>query len=98
MPGILEFAEKKWESKVLAAIPKWTQKVKDPATFEAYVSGISAVTGLPAGEVAASIPARNFKEFQSMADHYEEKFRSKVQAAIRAKKWAKNYVNAFRRH
>ncbi len=98
MPGILDLAEKKWETKVLSAIDKWTAKVKDPATAEAYVAGISAVTGLPKSEVAASFPARNYREFQANAEMYAEKFKAKVQAAIQAKKWARNYVAAFRRH
>ena len=84
--------------KTLAAVDKWAMKVKSPDTFQAYVSGISTVTGLPESEVANSLPARNYREFQANADQFKQKFQTKVQKAAELGKWAKNYVAAFRAH
>ena len=94
--ALIELYERKWHRKTIAAAGKWVTKVKSPDTFQAYVKGISTVTGLPESEVSASLPARNYREFQANADQFVEKFKSKVEAAFQMRKWSKNYIAAFR--
>ena len=93
---LLELYERKWQTKTLAAVSKWVEMVKKPETFQSYVAGISAVTGLPESEVSASLPARNYREFQANAEQFAEKFRTRVQKAAEMRKWSRNYINAFR--
>lgn len=98
MAGLIEYYQEKWHRKTVAAASKWVDRVKSPDTFQAYVSGISTVTGLPESEVSSSLPARNYRQFQAQADQFLEKFRTRVEKAAAMRKWAKNYVAAFRAH
>ena len=98
MPGLLEIYQEKWFRKTIAANKKWADMVSKPETFQAYVSGISAVTGLSDSEVAASLPARNYKEFQAKATQFLSKREAKIRAAHSMGKWARKYIEAFRAH
>ena len=93
---LIDIYQEKWARKTLAAVEKWTRKVSESETFQSYVAGIAAVTGLSDSEVAASLPARNYREFQSKASQFAGKFEEKVKRAAAMRKWAKNYVDAFR--
>ena len=70
MPGLVELYQEKWFRKVSAAKDKWLAMVKKADSLDAYVKGISTVTGLPESVVRASFPARNWAEFQRNADKY----------------------------
>jgi len=68
----LEIAEEKWYRKAIAALrAHWVPMVQKAESFDAFVNGISAVTGIPAGTIAASIHAQNWKRFQAEASKYE---------------------------
>ena len=95
MPGI-ELAQEKWARKVMAAAKKWASNVSSPETFKAYVSGIAEFTGLSEAEVSSSMPARNYREFQAKADQFTDKYESGVKRAAALRKWARNYVAAFK--
>ena len=96
MPGLLDIYQEKWARKTMAAIDKWVKMVSSADTFQSYVSGIAAVTGLSDSEVAASLPARNYREFQANASRFAAKYEEKVKKAAAMRKWAKNYIEAFR--
>ena len=92
----LHLYEEKWFRKAIAGFRKaWVQMVKKADSFEAFVKGIAAVTGLPEATVRASIPAQNWKEFQANADKYLEIAIRKIEAAFRAHKWSEKYKAAF---
>lgn len=94
--SLLEIYQEKWYRKVSSARDKWLRMIKSAESFEAFVKGVAAVTGLSESEVAASIPAKNWKEFQANAEKYVDVWLKKIEEAYRAKKWARNYVEAFR--
>jgi len=96
MPGLLEVYEEKWFRKVAAAKPKWLQAVKNATSLDAYVKGIAAVTGLPETVIRASFPAKNWADFQTNAEKYVDIWISKIQEAHRNRKWAENYLRAFK--
>ena len=96
--ALIDMAKEKWARKTVNAISKWQSKVADTATFNSYVKGIATVTGLSESEVASSMPARNFREFQANVSMYAEKYKSKVTSPLAKEKWAKNYINAFKAH
>jgi len=74
----------------LAAIEeKWAE------SLDAFVKGISAVTGIPEGTVRASLPAKNWAAFQAEAEKYLPIAISKIEAAYRNKKWSRKYKEAF---
>jgi hypothetical protein len=91
----LEIYEEKWIKKVRAAKPKWLEMVKKAESFEAYVKGIAAVTGLPEDIIRASFPAKNWAEFQANAEKYVDIWISKIETAYKQRKWSRNYKQAF---
>jgi len=44
--SLIELYEEKWFRKVTAAREKWLAAIKSAQSFEAFVKGIAAVTGL----------------------------------------------------
>ena len=97
MTARLDLAQEKLLRKVRAARGKWLEMVKSAGSLDAYVKGVAAVTGLPEDEVRASLPTKNWEEFQRNADKYVDIMISKVEAAIRADKWKNHYIAAFKR-
>jgi len=95
---LIDIYEEKWFRKVTAAREKWLRAIKSAESFEAFVRGVAAVTGLSESEVASSIPARNWKEFQANAEKYVDLFIKNIERAHAMRKWARNYVEAFRAH
>ena len=93
---LIDIYQEKWARKTMAAKEKWLSMIKKAESFEAFVKGVAQVTGLSESEVASSIPARNFKEFQANAEKYVDIWLENIRRAAAARKWAKNYVEAFR--
>lgn len=94
--SVLGVKEEKWFKKAIAGFEKvWVPMVKKSESFDAFVKGISAVTGIPEATVRASLPAVNWSEFQREAEKYLPLAKSKIEAAFRAKKWSTKYRAAF---
>jgi len=92
----LEEIEEKWIRKTNAGFREnWVRMVKKAESFDLFVKGISAVTGIPEATVRASLPAKNWKDFQENAEDYLDIAIAKIDAAYRAKKWSKRYGAAF---
>lgn len=93
---VLAAKEEKWYKKSMAGFRAvWASAVKAAASLTAFTEGISAITGIPAATVAASLPAKNWAAFQVEADKYLPIAIAKIEAAYRAKKWSTNYRRAF---
>ncbi len=73
----------------------WVANVKRAESLSAFVEGIAQVTGIPSGTVAASMPAKNFADFQANAEKYLPMAIAKLEAAYRSKKWSRKYRQAF---
>jgi hypothetical protein len=69
--------------------------VRMSESLDAFVRGISAVTGIPEATVRASLPAKNWADFQANADKYLPIALAKIEAAYRAGKWKVKYRKAF---
>jgi len=96
--AVLDKLEEKWYRKALAGFKeKWAAIVRQATTYEAWVAGIAAVTGLPETTVRASFPAREYAEFQKNPEAYLPKALAKIEAAYRTKKWSRKYKEAFTR-
>jgi len=92
----LDAIQEKWYRKAIAGFRKnWVRMVQKAESFDAFVNGIAAVTGIPAATVRASLPAQNWKEFQANASKYLPIAISKIEAAYRAGKWKVKYRAAF---
>jgi len=92
--SLLELYEEKWYRKAVSGFrTKWAPKVK--AAPPAYIKGVARVTGLPESTVAASFPARNYREFAANAEKFVEIAVNKIESAHSARKWAENYKKAF---
>jgi len=94
--SLISLYEEKWIRNSRKARSKWLAMVKKAESFEAYVKGIAAVTGLPESVIRASFPAKNWQEFQANAEKYVDLWIGKIEAAARAKKWSTNYIEAFK--
>jgi hypothetical protein len=98
MAAVLDLKEEKWFRKATARFKElWAPAVKAAESFEAFCTGISAITGLPVEVVRASLPAGEWKKFQAEAEKYLPVALSKIEAAYRAKKWSTRYKRAFSR-
>lgn len=95
MVARLHLAQEKWFKKVTAAREKWLKNVANPRSLEAYVRGIADFLGVSPEVVRASLPARNWAEFQANASKFVDAFVSGVRRAYELKKWAENYKRAF---
>jgi len=92
----LAAAEEKWYRKAMAGFKaKWPGIMKSSHTLDAFCKGIAAVTGIPEGTVRASLPAKNFADFQANAERYITIAVTKIERAYRDKKWSTNYRRAF---
>ena len=92
----LEAIEQKWFNKAIAGFRQvWASAVKAAESFDAFVKGISAITGIPEATVRASLPAKNWQEFQREADKYLPIAIAKIEAAYRQRKWSRKYKKAF---
>jgi len=91
--------EEKWYRKAIKGFrTAWLAMIKRAESFDAFVKGIAAVTGLPESVVRSSIPAQNWKDFQANADKYLEIAIRKIEAAFRTHKWSTKYKQAFSTH
>ena len=88
-------AEQKLIRKIRAAKEKWVAMVKDASTLDEYVKGIASFTGLPESTIRASLPVRNYAEFQRNAEQYVDLLIEKVVRAVERGKWRKGYLKAF---
>ncbi|MEM1588975.1 MAG: hypothetical protein QW175_00970 [Candidatus Bathyarchaeia archaeon] len=96
MAAPIDRLEEKWYRKAMAALKaKWVPAVQSATSLEAFIKGISAVTGIPEGTIRASLPAMNWAEFQKRASEILPLVLEKVEAAYRAKKWSVHYKRAF---
>lgn len=92
----LDVYEEKWYRKSVAGFRAvWLPMVKAAESLSAFCEGIAAVTGIPAGTVRASLPAKNWAAFQAEADKYLPIALAKIEAAHRTKKWSRKYRAAF---
>ena len=92
----LGVVEEKWYKRAIEGFRKnWARMVRRSESLDAFVAGISAVTGIPEATVRASLPAVHWSEFQKNPEKYLEKAIAKIEAAYRAKKWSVNYKAAF---
>jgi len=92
----LEAGQAKWNRKTAKAFrEKWVRNFADARTFDEWVQGIAAATGLSPQQIASSLPAQNFREAQSNANAYLEKALRKIDAAARTGKWKQNFIRAF---
>ncbi|GAI83418.1 unnamed protein product [marine sediment metagenome] len=96
MPDLTSMIEEKWYRKAIAGFKEvWGPAVKSAASLDAFCEGISAVTGIPAGTVRSSLPAKNWAAFQADADKYLAIAVAKIEAAHKANKWSSHYKRAF---
>jgi len=92
----VDIAEEKWFRKAIDGFKKvWATMVKQAESFDAFVKGISAFTGIPEATVRASIPAQRWAEFQRNPERYLAKAVAKIETAYRSKKWSRKYKKAF---
>ena len=92
----LDVIQEKWYRRAIAGFRRnWVAMVKRAETFDAFVKGISAITGIPEATVRSSLPAVNYKEFQANAEKYLDIALSKIEAAYRQGKWKLKYRQAF---
>jgi len=92
----LDAIQEKWYRKAIAGFKEnWVPMVKKSESLDAFVRGISAVTGIPEGTVRAALPTKNWAEFQANAEKYLPIALSKIEAAYRAGKWKVKYRRAF---
>jgi len=69
--AVIDVYQEKWYRKAIAGFKaRWVPMVKKAESFTAFTEGISAVTGIPAATVAASLPAMEWKKFQAEAEKY----------------------------
>jgi len=94
--AIIDTKEDKWYRKTIAAFRKnWASAVSRAETYDAWCDGIAAITGLSKAQVAASLPASEFKKFQANPSAYVEVAIRKIELAHGRRKWATNYKRAF---
>jgi len=92
----LDAIQEKWYRKAIAGFKaNWVRMVKAAESLDAFVKGISAVTGIPESTVRASLPAKNWADFQANAEKYLPIALSKIEAAYRTGKWKVKYRRAF---
>ena len=92
----IDIVEEKWYRKAIAGFREnWARMVKQADSFEAFVKGIAAATGIPEGTVRNSLPAKNWADFQANAEKYLSIALEKLEAAFRSKKWSRKYKKAF---
>jgi hypothetical protein len=91
----IELAEQKLIRKIKAARPKWVEMVKRAESLDAYVKGIADFAGIPESVVRASLPVKNWAEFQRNAEAYVDILIEKVVRAVESGKWRKGYILAF---
>ncbi len=96
MSALIHVYQEKWFRHTMRAKSKWLAMVKKAESFDAYVKGIASVTGLPEDVIRASFPAKNWADFQANADKYVEIWMRKIQEAHAKRKWAENYIRAFK--
>lgn len=91
----LEIFEEKWIRACRRKKAKWLAMVKKAESLDAYVKGISAITGIPEHVVRASFPAKGWAEFQANADKFVDIWISNIEKAFRLHKWSENYKKAY---
>jgi len=91
----IEFAEEKWFRKASAGAPKWVKNVATPEALEAYVRGVADFLGVSPETIRASLPAKNYASFQSIASQLAEAFSRGIRRAYELRKWSKGYRRAF---
>lgn len=96
MAATLDIIEEKWYRKAIAGFREvWSPAVKAATSLDAFCEGVAAISGIPAGTVRASLPAKNWAKFQAEADVYLPIAIAKIEAAHRTKKWSTKYRRAF---
>lgn len=95
-PDALRAAEEKWERKTLKAFKEvWPSMVKKSDTYDAFVSGVSNFAGISESAVRNSIPADEYKKFQTNPEAYLDKAVRSISDAADKDKWSDGYVTAF---
>lgn len=92
----IDLAEAKWYKKAIAGFRKtWLTMVKKADSFEAFVNGIADFLGISPATVRASLPAKNWAEFQRNAEQYVDVAIRKIQRAFERHKWKRKLIEAF---
>ncbi len=87
--------EEKWFRKTNAAQRKWLNAVKSSESLDAFCKQMASALGISEGEVRASLPVKNWAEFQANAEKYLPLFIDGVKKAYDNKKWSKGMIDAF---
>jgi len=87
--------EEKWFRKTSAAQRRWLNAVKSAESLTAFCRGVADALGLSEAAVRASLPAKNWAEFQANPDKYLPLFVDGVKRAYDLKKWSRGMTRAF---
>jgi len=93
----LDNAQRKWARKAARGFQsgKWAKNFASPETKAAWAEGLADATGIPAGQIAASTPGKNFSDAQANASQFADKAARRIETAARTGKWARNFRRAF---
>jgi len=91
----LSAIEEKWFRKTSAAQRRWINAIKTAESLEAFCKGVASALGISESQVRASLPAKNFAEFQANPERYLPLFIDGVKRAYDTKKWSRGMLKAF---
>jgi hypothetical protein len=91
----IDEVQSKWEKNAKASKDVWAAQVSKPSAFENYVKSIATLLGLSESEVRASLPASNWRDFQTKAPAKAGKFAEGVERAAKENKYKDKYKAAY---
>jgi len=91
----LSEAQSKWQSNAKAAKTVWASEVSKDAAFTNYVQAIATLLGVEPETIRKSMPAANWRTFQTKATEKTSKYESGIDRAARENKWADKWRKAY---
>jgi len=92
----IDIAERKWYRKTIAAFRSvWPKMIKSAESLEAFIKGMADFLGVPESTVRASLPVKNWEEFQRNPEIYVETAIRKIERAYQNHKWKRKLIEAF---
>jgi len=92
----IERKEEKWYRNAIERVKKyWVSAVKSSDSLEAFINTIAHLAGVSPETVRASLPAKNWADFQAHAEEYLDDVIAGIERAYKQKKWSKKWIRAF---
>jgi hypothetical protein len=91
----IDEVQSKWQKNAKASKDAWATQVSKPSAFDNYVKSIATLLGISESDVRASLPASNWKDFQTKAPAKADKFASGIDRAARDNKYKEGYKAAY---